>query len=43
MQPTDYTLWNLVERLQRRLERQGLRGRALDVAVTDALRRALGG
>ena len=41
MHPTQLTLWTLVERLQRRLERQGLRGVALDEAVAAALASAL--
>lgn len=32
------TLWNIIEKLQRRLERQGLSPRATDRAVTLAVR-----
>jgi len=41
MHPAQPTLWNLLERLQRRLEREGLVGAQLDAAVADLLRGAL--
>jgi hypothetical protein len=34
----DLSLWSIIERLQRRLERQGLSAAAADRAVTIALR-----
>jgi hypothetical protein len=34
----DMTLWSIIERLQRRLERQGLTPNAADNAVSAALR-----
>ena len=41
MHPTQLTLWTIIERVQRRLERRGLRGSELDAAVFDALVGAL--
>jgi hypothetical protein len=35
---TDLTVWSIIERLQRRLERQGLSPAAADRAVAAALR-----
>ena len=34
---TDLSLWSIVERLQRRLERQGLPDTTADAAITRAL------
>lgn len=34
----ELTLWSIIERLQRRLERQGLSPTAADHALTNALR-----
>ena len=35
---TNDSLWNIIERLQRRLERQGMSPAAVDAAVSLALR-----
>ena len=35
---TDLSLWSIIERLQRRLERQGLSGASADRALALALR-----
>ena len=35
---SDLSLWNIIERLQRRLERQGLTPASTDRAITAALR-----
>jgi hypothetical protein len=34
---TDLSLWSIVERLQRRLERQGLSGATADAAIARAV------
>jgi hypothetical protein len=34
----DLTVWSIIERLQRRLERQGMSAKEADRAVTNALR-----
>jgi hypothetical protein len=36
--PNDLSLWSIIERLQRRLERQGMRPHEADRAVALALR-----
>lgn len=36
-------LWSIIERLQRRLERQGLTREVIDAAVVQAIARAVGG
>jgi hypothetical protein len=38
----DLSLWNIIERLQRRLERQGLSAQATDRAVALAVRQLAG-
>ena len=38
----DLSLWNIIERLQRRLEQQGLSARATDRAVALAVRQLAG-
>jgi hypothetical protein len=35
---SDLSLWSIIERLQRRLERQGLSPRMADLAVATAIR-----
>lgn len=39
----DLSLWSIIERLQRRLERQGMSPQAADQAVSVALRQIAGG
>ena len=41
--PGPTNLWNLIERLQRRFEGQGLARHVIDAAVVQAVRRAVGG
>ena len=41
--PGPTTLWTLIERLQRRLEGEGLTRDVVDVAVVQAVRRAVSG
>jgi hypothetical protein len=36
--PTELSLWNIIERLQRRLERQGMTAASADRALAIALR-----
>jgi hypothetical protein len=36
--PNDLSLWSIIERLQRRLERQGMRPQDADRAVANAVR-----
>jgi hypothetical protein len=39
--PTELSLWNIIERLQRRLERQGLSPASADRALATALRQLM--
>jgi hypothetical protein len=39
--PADLSLWNIIERLQRRLERQGLSPASADRALATALRQLM--
>jgi hypothetical protein len=41
--PGPTTLWTIIERLQRRLEREGLTRDVIDAAVVQVIRRAVGG
>jgi hypothetical protein len=41
--PGPTNLWTIIERLQRRLEREGLTRDVIDAAVVQAVRRAVGG
>jgi len=40
--PNDLSLWSIIERLQRRLERQGMTPATADLAVSLALRQLAG-
>jgi hypothetical protein len=40
-EPADLSLWNIIERLQRRLERQGLSPASADRALATALRQLM--
>jgi hypothetical protein len=42
-EPGPTTLWTLIERLQRRLEGEGLTRDVIDAAVVHAVRRAVSG
>lgn len=40
--PNDLSIWSIIERLQRRLERQGMSAAAADKAVAIAVRQLAG-
>lgn len=42
-EPGPTTLWTLIERLQRRLEREGLTRDVVDATIVRTVRRAVGG